>query len=502
MSARFDPARLAVYLVTDTPQCEPLGVVETVRRAVAGGATLVQLRDPDASDEEFTRLGRELLDVCGDVPLILDDRVHLVETVGAAGVHVGPSDAPPQRARDLLGPDQIVGLSVSDQAQLDVANALPPGTVDYLGLSPVRATASKPGHAAPMGFAQASRLARRSAYPTCAIGGIKAADAAALKTSGIDGMAVISAICGTPDPRAATAELAAAWAAAPRVANVLSIAGSDPSGGAGIQADLKSISANGAYGMCAIVALTAQNTRGVTGIHPVPLEFVRAQLDALVDDVRVDAIKIGMLASAELARTVGEYLAGPFAGVPVVLDPVMVATSGDRLLEEDAVEAVRGLLPLADLITPNLPEAAVLLETEPARSLDELTSQAQALLGLGARGVYAKGGHFESIGAPAHGSAASDEAPHKAPDEVRDVVLVDGELLVLSAPFVDTPNTHGTGCSLSSALAALRPQRPDWSTTARDAKAWLSAAIAAADTLSVGGGHGPVQHFHELWSRR
>lgn len=497
MSARFDPARLAVYLVTDTPQCEPLGVVETVRRAIAGGATLVQLRDPDASDEEFVRVGRALLDVCGDVPLILDDRVHLVEAVGAAGVHVGQSDTPPQRARELLGPDRIVGLSVSDEAQLNEANALPPGTVDYLGLSPVRATASKPGHAAPMGFAEASRLARLSAYPTCAIGGITASDAAAIKTSGIDGMAVISAICGPPDPRAATAELAAAWRAAPRVANVLSIAGSDPSGGAGVQADLKSISANGGYGMCAIVALTAQNTRGVTGIHAVPLDFVRAQLDALVDDVRIDAIKIGMLASAELARTVGEYLSGPFAGIPLVLDPVMVATSGDRLLEEDAVAAVRSLLPLADLITPNLPEAAVLLETSPAGSLDELTCQAEALLALGARGVYAKGGHFEVGGSSAGRSAEGVDAAA----QVSDVVLVDGERLVLSASFIDTPNTHGTGCSLSSALAALRLQRPDWSTTARDAKAWLSAAIAEADTLSVGRGHGPVHHFHALWGR-
>ena len=484
---RITAAELAVYLVTDTGQCGGLeGVVETVRRAASGGATLVQLRDTNASDAEFVGLGRQLVDVLAGtgIKLLLDDRVHLVSEVGADGVHVGQSDMPPAQARATLGPDAVIGYSVTNEAELDAALALPEGTVDYLGLGPMRATASKPGHADPTGLARVSAMARRSPWPTCAIGGVKAGDAGALKAGGIDGMAVISAICGTPDPEAATRVLAQAWERAHRIPNVLSIAGSDPSGGAGIQADLKAFSAHGAYGMCVLAALTAQNTRGVTGVHAVPLEFVRAQLDAIVADVRVDAVKVGMLASAALAETVGEYLAGPFADVPVVLDPVMVATSGDRLLDADATDAVRALLPLADLITPNLPEAAVLLDAEPARSLSELTDQARMLVERGARGVYAKGGHLEGSGADA-----------------TDVLIVDGGGHVLTAPFVDTPNTHGTGCSLSSALAALRPQRPDWVSTATDAKAWLSGAIAAADELQVGSGHGPVHHFHALWDR-
>lgn len=489
MSHPFD---LSLYLVTDTTMCAPIGVAQTVREAVAGGATLVQLRDPDCSDEEFVRLGRELVDVLDGtgVPLLLNDRVHLVEVVGAQGVHVGQSDMPAQEARAVLGPQAILGLSVTNARDLASAAALPVGTVDYLGVGPLRATASKPDHAEPAGFARLSALARRSPVPTCAIGGVKAGDAAALKAAGLHGLAVISAICGQPDPQAATRDLARAWEAGPRIANALSIAGSDPSGGAGIQADLKSFSAKGAYGMCVITALTAQNTGGVTGVHPVPSDFVRAQLDALVEDVRIDAVKIGMLASAELARTVGDYLAGPFADIPVVLDPVMVATSGDRLLDDDAVEQVRELLPLADLVTPNLPEAAVLLDRSPAATLSELTEQAHALLERGARGVYAKGGHLQVAGDPTSDAGLAT-----------DVVVVDGGELVLTAPFIDTPHTHGTGCSLSSALAALRPQRPDWLETARDAKAWLAAAIAAADTLDVGSGHGPVHHFHELWSR-
>ncbi len=266
----------------------------------------------------------------------------------------------------------------------------------------------------------------------------------------------------------------------------LSIAGSDPSGGAGIQADLKTFSALGAYGTTVITALTAQNTRGVTGVHVVPPDFVAQQLDTLAEDVRIDAIKIGMLATAELAGVVGEFLtqqarsARPY----VVLDPVMVATSGDRLLDESAVAAVRELLPLADLVTPNVAEAAVLLDTEPARDLESLSAQAHALVAAGARRVLAKGGH----GMP------------DATDVLADETAEAGAIVTFVGRRVDTQNTHGTGCSLSSALAAMRPQRDSWPATIRDAKDWLTGALAAADTLDIGSGHGPVHHFYDVWS--
>ena len=266
----------------------------------------------------------------------------------------------------------------------------------------------------------------------------------------------------------------------------LSIAGSDPSGGAGIQADLKTFSALGAYGTTVITALTAQNTRGVTGVHVVPPDFVAQQLDTLAEDVRIDAIKIGMLATAELAGVVGEFLtqqarsARPY----VVLDPVMVATSGDRLLDESAVAAVRELLPLADLVTPNVAEAAVLLDTEPARDLEALAAQAHALVAAGARRVLAKGGH----GMP------------DATDVLADETAEAGAIVTFVGRRVDTQNTHGTGCSLSSALAAMRPQRDSWPATIRDAKDWLTGALAAADTLDIGSGHGPVHHFYDVWS--
>lgn len=270
---------------------------------------------------------------------------------------------------------------------------------------------------------------------------------------------------------------------------VLSIAGSDPSGGAGIQADLKTFSALGAYGMAAMTALTAQNTRGVSGIHVVPAQFVIDQVEAILDDVRVDAIKIGMLADADVARAVGELLARLASGdaAPyVVLDPVMVATSGDRLLGEDATAAVRELMPHTSVVTPNLPELAVLLDAAPARSLEELRGQAEALRAAGAPRVFAKGSHLTSD-------------PVLADDDVCDVFADAGGAVDLHGRRHDVSTTHGTGCTLSSALAALRPRRDDWATTCVDAKAWLTDAIAAGPSLQIGHGHGPVHHFHALW---
>jgi hydroxymethylpyrimidine/phosphomethylpyrimidine kinase len=270
-------------------------------------------------------------------------------------------------------------------------------------------------------------------------------------------------------------------ALAPPIA--LTIATSDPSGGAGIQADLKTFSALGAYGTAVLVALTAQNTHGVTGIQVIPSAFVTEQLDTLFADVRVDAVKIGMLANADIVSTVAAAMER-LRPACVVLDPVMVAASGDRLLEAEAVEVLRDrLLPLADLITPNLPEAGDLLGTEPARTLDEAERHAHALHELGARRVLVKGGHFTES---AYATDIYVDADQVAP---------------LSTPRVETKHSHGTGCTLSSAIAALRPRRSDWLSAVADAKRFVTAALEAADELDVGTGNGPVHHFHAAWNR-
>lgn len=261
--------------------------------------------------------------------------------------------------------------------------------------------------------------------------------------------------------------------------NVLTIAGSDSGGGAGIQADMKSISANGAYAASVLTALTAQNTLGMTAIHDVPISFITAQMDAVYGDLSIAATKIGMLSQAPVIETVADGLRRH--QVPnIVLDPVMVSTNGDLLLAQDAVAAlIRDLVPLADVITPNLHEAAVLIGTDIATSRNDMVEQARLLLTLGAKAVLLKGGHFDD--------AAADDFFASQTQEIW-----------LRAERVATSNSHGTGCTLSSAIAAHLAHGADMLTAAEAAKAYLTRALAAAHQLNVGQGAGPVHHFHNL----
>ncbi|MEM1314240.1 MAG: bifunctional hydroxymethylpyrimidine kinase/phosphomethylpyrimidine kinase [Pseudomonadota bacterium] len=264
------------------------------------------------------------------------------------------------------------------------------------------------------------------------------------------------------------------------IANVLSIAGSDPSGGAGIQADIKSISANGAYAMAALTALTAQNTQGVSGAHAAPPAFVAQQIEAVFEDIRVDAVKIGMIATAEIAVAVADALAR-HPDVPVVLDPVMVAKGGAALLAEDAVRVLRDrLLPRAAVITPNLPEAARLLDRPIARTREDMAHQAEALRALGAAAALVKGGHLDGGDSP-------------------DCLASSDGVAWFEGVRTPTRNTHGTGCTLSSALAARLAQGLPLPAATAEAKRYVAAAIAGADALSVGRGHGPTHHFATLW---
>ncbi len=261
------------------------------------------------------------------------------------------------------------------------------------------------------------------------------------------------------------------------IPNILSIAGSDPSGGAGIQADIKAISACGGYAMAVITALTAQNTRGVGAVELISPQMIKAQIAMIRADIRIDAVKIGMLGSADIIAAVAEALDGLDA--PIVFDPVMVAKSGHRLLDLEAVAALGMLFPLARVITPNLPEAADLLGVEEARNMDQMQVQACGLLALGIRAVLLKGGHL----------AAAD-----SPDLLAEADRLDR----IDGARTTSRNTHGTGCTLSSALATELAHGRPLAEAARRAKTYVSAAIAAADVLDVGSGHGPTHHFHAM----
>lgn len=264
--------------------------------------------------------------------------------------------------------------------------------------------------------------------------------------------------------------------------NALTIAGTDPSGGAGIQADLKTFSALGAYGCSAMTALVAQNTQGVQSVYRIEPDFVAAQIRSVLDDIRIDSIKIGMLSETDIVEAVIATLkdyAVPF----VVLDTVMVAKSGDPLLAPSAVKAIRQhLLPYASIITPNLPEAATLLECTIATREREMLRQGRALLEMGCQAVLMKGGHLSDSESPDWLFTAQGE--HR-----------------FVTHRVKTRHTHGTGCTLSAALAALRPRFNSWEDAVPAAKQYLQAALEAADMLDVGKGIGPVHHFHGWWDR-
>lgn len=263
----------------------------------------------------------------------------------------------------------------------------------------------------------------------------------------------------------------------------LTIAGSDSGGGAGIQADLKTFSALGVFGTSVITALTAQNTREVRAIHDVPPAFIADQLNAVLDDIQVDAIKIGMLSRPETITTIAAILHQRGLN-NIVLDPVMVAKSGDKLLADESVDALRKeLLPLATLITPNLPEAAVLLACAEATDTAAMQEQVTQLLALGPNAVLIKGGHLAE-------SSSTDSA---------DLLMTENDVRWLPAKRIATANTHGTGCTLSSAIAAGLAKGLCVTDAVAEAKAYITAAIAASDRLSVGSGHGPTHHFHAWW---
>ncbi|CAQ01220.1 bifunctional hydroxymethylpyrimidine kinase/phosphomethylpyrimidine kinase [Clavibacter sepedonicus] len=524
---------LSVYLVTDPALCGARGVPAVVAAAVAGGATAVQIRDKHASAAELLATvvaAADAIDAHASAhptaprPLLLvDDRVDVVLAALARGarvdgVHVGQSDVPADLVRRMLdaaSPDRrlVVGLTANTPAHVEALRALPAGTVDYLGVGVIRPTSTKPDHPAPLGHDGFGIIAGLSPVPCVAIGGVDVRDVDAIAAAGGAGTAVVSAICAAEDPEAAARELAEARARARArpattgdatddpaevvassedhapplrpVPRVLSIAGTDPTGGAGIQADLKSIAANGGYGMAVVTALVAQNTTGVREIHVPPVAFLRAQLDAVSDDVAIDAVKIGMLGSAAVVDEVAAWL-GAVRPPVVVLDPVMVAQSGDALLDADATEALRRLLPLADVVTPNLPELAALLGEREADGWEAALAQGRTLATRHGVRVVVKGGHLRVDDCPdalvTPGAGGAGPTAH----------VVDG-------PRIATTSTHGTGCSLSSALATLQPRRDDWRAALTEAKAWLTGSLAHAEDLGVGSGAGPLDHLRALW---
>jgi hydroxymethylpyrimidine kinase / phosphomethylpyrimidine kinase / thiamine-phosphate diphosphorylase len=458
-----------LYLITGHQE----GLLERVEQGLSGGVSCLQYRDKVKEHAARLAEGKKLRLLCRrhGITFIVNDDPALAVELDADGVHLGQEDMAVAEARRILGPERIIGVSTHT---LEEALRSEAEGADYIGFGAMFPTDSKDVSFMP-GPAALSEVRKRVRIPMVAIGGINRDNAAEVIDAGADAIAVISSVLSSPEPALAANELSLLFnrrLAEPR-GSVLTVAGSDSGGGAGIQADIKTVTLLGSYAASVITALTAQNTRGVTGIHGVPDLFVAEQLDAVLSDIPVHVIKTGMLFSAPTVRVLAEKLVYHSKRM-LVLDPVMIAKGGSSLINDDAVAAlVEKLIPQSYLITPNIPEAERLAGFR-IHNEETMERACYGLHRLGARNILLKGGHL---------------AGHEAVD-----LLFDGTAFRrFAGPRIKTVNTHGTGCSYASAIAAFLAQGEPLPTAVGRAKEFITAAISLAAPL--GQGHGPVNHY-------
>jgi hydroxymethylpyrimidine kinase/phosphomethylpyrimidine kinase/thiamine-phosphate diphosphorylase len=459
-----------VYLITDQGD----DLVGRVGRALRGGVSVLQYRAKGKGRELCLDEGSELKQLCRSfgIAFIVNDDVQLALALEADGVHLGQDDGSVSVARELLGPGRIIGKSTHN---LEEALQAEQDGADYIGFGAMYPTDSKNvTHIA--GTAGLAAIRDRVRLPIVAIGGITTSNDCRVIDAGADAVAVISSVLSSARPDISAAELKLLFnrnRPFPRGC-VLTVAGSDSGGGAGIQADIKTVTLLGSYAASVLTALTAQNTRGVSAIHGLPPTFVIEQLETVLADIPVDVIKTGMLHTPAIVSALAENLTERSTMIPLVIDPVMVAKGGAALMDRDATHVFsQQLLPQAYLLTPNIPEAERLLGSQ-IRTEAEMEQAARDLHSLGAANVLLKGGHLT-------GAYSSD-------------VLFDGsDCHVFTAERIFTSNTHGTGCSYASAIAAYLAQGEPLKNAVEKAKQFITTAIRLARPL--GKGHNPVNHY-------
>jgi hydroxymethylpyrimidine kinase/phosphomethylpyrimidine kinase/thiamine-phosphate diphosphorylase len=459
-----------VYLITD----QGAELISRVRMALRGGVSVLQYRAKDKGRELCREEGGELKQLCRSfgVAFIVNDDVSLAAALEADGVHLGQDDGSIKEARELLGPDRVIGKSTHNLAEALQAEQ---EGADYIGFGAMYPTESK-NVTQIAGATGLVEVRDRIKIPIVAIGGITTSNACRVIDAGADALAVISSVLSSPRPEIAVAELKLLFNRKrpyPR-GSVLTVAGSDSGGGAGIQADIKTVTLLGSYASSVLTALTAQNTRGVSSVHGLPSSFIIDQLETVLSDIPVDVIKTGMLHTTGIISALSENLAERSSIIPLVIDPVMVAKGGASLMERDAtVIFTEQLLPLAYLLTPNIPEAERLLGRM-IRTTADMEQAASDLHGMGAAHVLIKGGHLS-------GGQSSD-------------ILFDGsECHHFSAERIFTGNTHGTGCTYASAIATYLAQGDPLKGAVEKAKVFITTAIRLARPL--GKGHSPVNHY-------
>ena len=466
---------MCLYAVTDRMWTGRQTLLEQVEDALKGGATCVQLREKELDEESFLQEAYEMKALCEKygVPFFINDNVEIAIKCKADGIHVGQDDMEASNVRALVGEDMMIGVSVNcvEQALAAVAAG-----ADCLGVGAMFSTATKLD-ADNVTFETLKAICNAVDIPVVAIGGITKENMMQLKGTDVDGVALVSAIFAAENIEEECRELRILSEAMvrPEKKAVLSIAGSDCSGGAGIQADLKTMTMNGVYAMSAITALTAQNTTGVQGIFEVSPAFLGMQIDSIFTDIRPHAVKIGMVSSAELIEKIAEKLQ-EYHAENIVVDPVMVATSGSQLMKNDAVSALaEKLLPLSTVVTPNIPEAEILSEMkiENEKDMEQAAKKIGDTYGCA---VLLKGGH--SI------------------NDANDLLYHEGTYKWFYGKRIHNPNTHGTGCTLSSAIASNLAKGYSLQDAVQKAKDYISGALSAM--LDLGAGSGPMDHAFDL----
>lgn len=458
-----------LYLITDDNSDGNL--LKRVQDALLGGTRIVQYRAKHQSPTDRMIMAELLHAACRDAgaKLIINDFPELAKEIDADGVHLGQNDMSVGEARQLLGRDKLIGVSTHSVDEALIAES---HGADYIALGSVFATGTK-DDAKVVGIDTLKKVRRAVRIPLVAIGGIDLVGADLAIDAGANSVAVISGVMDDLAPAIAAREYSLLFNRGKElpIGRVLTIAGSDSGGGAGIQADLKTITLLGSYGSSVLTALTAQNTMGVDAIEPVQAGFVSSQIDAVLSDIGTDTIKTGMLNwggnIVRIARAIQQR------ALLAVVDPVMIAKGGAKLLDQEAIDSLlANLVPNAYLLTPNLPEAETLTGL-PVETEEEMEQAGRSLQELGARNVLIKGGHLQG--------------------EAVDLLFIGDQMHRIAAPRIDTKNTHGTGCTYSAAIATFLAQGYPLLRAVERSKEFINLAIEHA--VDCGQGHGPVNHF-------
>lgn len=462
-----------LYGITDDSLTPPEKIEGMVEAAISGGATIIQFRSKTLAPDKKEECAKKLLNITRkhNVPLIIDDDVFLCKRIDADGVHLGASDMPVHEARGILGPHKLIGATAKT---LEAALAAKANGANYIGSGAAFKTSTK-SDTYEISHDTIMDIAKNSGLPVVAIGGINVCNIDKLKGLGICGVAVVASLFdGNVEEnarllRSKTDEIT-------RIKHVLSIAGSDSSGGAGIQADLKTITAHGMYGMTAITSLTAQNTTGVYGVYDADASFIENQLDCIFNDILPDAVKIGMLSNKSIIEAIAGKLK-EFNATNIVIDPVMISTSGHKLLLDDAIYSlINTLLPLGTIITPNIMEAQAITNITIDNHYDMLEA-AKSLSTLTDAAILVKGGHLK--------------------EDSDDLLYMDNTPHWYKKDKLDNPNTHGTGCTLSSAIACGLADGLSIERSVLNAKNYVYGAIK--QNFDIGKGSGPLYHMYKLF---